>query len=119
MRVEQVKYWYFPITVAWIFFEWLYSIFTKRFSLLSKASGFCQVGHKMYGAPRQHCKISPGNLFVFQDLFNILQKKTKHILHESIDESPNITNLYIFQGENEICIVHTFFHVFWKLSPQS
>jgi hypothetical protein len=48
-------------------------------------------------------------------------------MHESIDESPNFTNICIFRGEdaylwrnfNVICSVHTFFHIFSKLLPQS
>jgi hypothetical protein len=47
-------------------------------------------------------------------------------MHESIDESPNFTNICIFRGENAylwrninvICSVHTFFHIFSKLLPQ-
>jgi hypothetical protein len=48
-------------------------------------------------------------------------------MHESIDESLNFTNICIFRGENAylwrnfnvICSVHTFFHIFSKLLPQS
>jgi hypothetical protein len=48
-------------------------------------------------------------------------------MHESMDESPNFTNICIFRGENVyfwrnfnvICSVHTFFHIFSKLLPQS
>jgi hypothetical protein len=48
-------------------------------------------------------------------------------MHESIDEGPNFTNICIFRGENAylwrnfnvICRVHTFFHIFSKLLPQS
>jgi hypothetical protein len=48
-------------------------------------------------------------------------------MHESIDESPNFTNICIFRGENAylcgnfnvFCSVHTFSHIFSKLLPQS
>jgi hypothetical protein len=48
-------------------------------------------------------------------------------MHESIDESPNFTNICIFRDENAylwrdfnvICSVHPFFHIFSKLLPQS
>jgi hypothetical protein len=48
-------------------------------------------------------------------------------MQESIDESPNFTNICIFRCENAylwrnfnvICSVYTFFHIFSKLLPQS
>jgi hypothetical protein len=40
--------------------------------------------------PRQHCKISPGRVFLFFKIYETFCKLTKQIMHKSIlDESPN------------------------------
>jgi hypothetical protein len=45
----------------------------KECILLSKASGFDKVAIKIYGTIRHYCRNSLGKVFLFSDLFNILQ----------------------------------------------